>query len=243
VRIYLTCMKCQTEGVSPTEFIAAELENSGLYRMVCGQRNHETVTCLQAQKFEVLFDLATHAIVDGYYRDAVSSFTSSLERFFEFCIGVICDKQGVDMAALEAAWKHVSSQSERQIGAYIFSYLLSMKTPPKLLSQKNTEFRNDVIHKGRIPSREEAIQFGEAVAEVITRTLSDLRSNDETYIQAAVQRYVTELHKKVTVPDVALIAIGTFIGLTRPLTDAQPTLREWIQMLRDQRLRLKIAPR
>jgi hypothetical protein len=114
MRIYLTCMKCMSEGVPPTEFVAAELENSGLYRMVCTNRNHETVTCLQAQKFEVLFELATHAIVDGYYRDAVSSFTSSLERFFEFCVELFCYKHGVNEMDLENAWKHVSSQSERQ---------------------------------------------------------------------------------------------------------------------------------
>jgi hypothetical protein len=44
-------MRCLIESGKPSpEMFAAELEESGLYRMKCG-RGHETVTCLQQMKF------------------------------------------------------------------------------------------------------------------------------------------------------------------------------------------------
>jgi hypothetical protein len=54
-------------------------------------------------KFEVLFDLAANAIVDGYYREAIASFAASLERFFEFFVHVACLKQGVEEDVFEKA--------------------------------------------------------------------------------------------------------------------------------------------
>ena len=47
--------------------------------------------------------------------------------------------------------------------------------PPQLLSTTKTEFRNDVIHKGRIPSRDEAINYGQAVLDVIRPILKQVR--------------------------------------------------------------------
>jgi hypothetical protein len=118
------------------------VEESGLYRMKC-DRGHETVTCLQQMKFEVLMDLAAYAITDGYYREAVSSFAAALERFQEFYIRVQCDRQKIAAAGVEAAWKHVSAQSERQLGAFAFAYLGANGTPPPMLSPKDVKFRKD----------------------------------------------------------------------------------------------------
>jgi hypothetical protein len=57
-------MQCSVEGHS-AEFAALELEDSGLYQLTC-PRGHVSVTMMQAHKFEVLFDLAAYAILDGY---------------------------------------------------------------------------------------------------------------------------------------------------------------------------------
>lgn len=51
---------------------------------------HKTTTIVQNPKYEILFDIGANAIVDGYYREAVSSFTSSLERFYEYSIKILC---------------------------------------------------------------------------------------------------------------------------------------------------------
>jgi hypothetical protein len=66
---------------------------------------------------------------------------------------------------LEAAWKQVSAQSERQLGAFAILYLREYGTPAPLLSPSMAEFRNNVIHKGYIPSRSEAVEYGDAVLQ------------------------------------------------------------------------------
>lgn len=85
-------MACFQElGKSTNEFITLEFRDDGCYG-VCCSRGHTSVTILQEQKFEILFDIGANAIIDGYYRESISSFTSSLERFYEFCIKVFCEK-------------------------------------------------------------------------------------------------------------------------------------------------------
>lgn len=66
-------------------FTAVEVRDENHYALTC-PKGHRNVVVLQQQKFEVLFEIGAHAIEDGYYREAVSSFTASLERFYEFFV-------------------------------------------------------------------------------------------------------------------------------------------------------------
>ncbi len=70
----------------------------------------------------MLFEIALNAISDEYYREAVSSFAASVERFFEFALRVILSKTKTPPSIVEAGWAKVASQSERQFGAYVFLY-------------------------------------------------------------------------------------------------------------------------
>jgi hypothetical protein len=241
MRMYLLCNKCFWEfgppvSGAPSIWVAAHLEDSGLYRMTC-PRGHETVVCLQEMKFEILFDLGAYAIIDGYHREAVASFASALERFYEFYIRIQCDRSNVPAAVFEQAWKSVSNQSERQLGAFMFTYLMENKALAPVLSNEVAKFRNAVIHKGKIPSREEAIDFGERCAEIILPVLSVLRSDAPHYLNQAVGRYVSQLMQKVTVPDVSTMSSVTMISIGRATSEPQPSLREWLVQL-EQRRRL-----
>ena len=237
MRIYLNCLTCLRETGQPNlKMEARPVADSGLYRMKC-DRGHETVTCLQQMKFEVLVDLAAYAIIDGYYREAVSSFAVALERFHEFYIRVQCDRQRVDSAGIEAAWKHVSVQSERQLGAFVFAYLVANSTPPPMLHPNDVKFRNDAIHKGKIPSREEATRFGEKVLEIILQVLTPLRAQAEEFVQRAVRSYIHEVQTRALAenPNIAGMSAGTLICLARAQSERQPTLPEWIEGLEVQR--------
>jgi hypothetical protein len=149
---------------------------------------------------------------------------------------------GVDEGEFAAAWKPVARQSERQLGSFIFTYLSATKKAPKLLPDQKVEFRNKVIHQGRIPSREEAIEYGERVAEIVVPIIKELKTNHEDQVQAAVSRHLDRLRKQVTVPNIATMAISTMISTIRATSEPQPSLREWIEGLRHQRLRLRLAP-
>jgi hypothetical protein len=108
---------------------------------------------LQQQRFELLFDMGACALLDGYHREAVSSFTSSLERFYEFFIRASFLQIGHTLDEVEAVWKPIAKHSERQLGAYVAIYMRECGAAPALLSSKNIEFRNNVIHRGKIPDR------------------------------------------------------------------------------------------
>jgi hypothetical protein len=194
--------------------------------MKCRSR-HETVTCLQEQKFELMFDLGANAIVDGYYREAVSSFTSGLERFYEFYVQVLCEKADVPEEAFDATWRTVAAQSERQLGAFAFLSLIEKKAPPQLLPAAKSKFRNDVIHKGKIPSRQGAVDYGQEVLDLETPVLRELKIQYPEQVGRIVGRHVSATRKQIAgAPHVSFMSIGTTISISRANSEPQPTLQD-----------------
>ena len=60
---------------------------------------------LLGHKFELLFDLGALAILDGYYREAVSSFAACVERFYEFYFRIVFEAHELPEPEIKAAWK------------------------------------------------------------------------------------------------------------------------------------------
>ncbi len=153
MKLLISCQKCLTEEkINDLNFVEVEMCDDGIYKMTC-DNGHESTTFLQEQKFEILFDLGAMAFMDGYYREAVSSFAASLERFYEFCVEAILSSKNIDYEQYLKTWKMVAAQSERQTGAYYFLYLNEFGEAPAAAEQKQVEFRNNVIHKGYIPKK------------------------------------------------------------------------------------------
>jgi hypothetical protein len=169
-------------------------------------------------RFEVLFEIGAHAIHDNYFREAISSFASALERFLEFYIRVICRKNGIDPAVLDNAWKPVSKQSERQLGAYFFLYLTNEGSTAPYLLQNMIELRNAVVHKGKIASQEDAISFGNAVLSVINPVLQMLRDTYPEIVQAIVSDHLAEAMKHTNGKQVSTTCIRTIVSV---LQDAE----------------------
>lgn len=194
----LFCTDCaQEHDASRLIRYPAELQDNGLYRLEC-EAGHVTQMMLQNPKFEILAELAAHAIVDGYYREAVASFTSAIERFYEFYLSVVCFKREVDPQQFLKAWAGVSVQSERQLGAYIYLHLIETNSAPALMPRKHVEFRNKVIHQGRIPTREEAIGYGQAVIDLLAPTLEDLITKYTDPLNAVIFRNLEMLSGQIT---------------------------------------------
>jgi hypothetical protein len=89
--VRLFCPKCAHEVLkSLVDYAEVEaplpvtkLTDDGTYEVRCGRGHISSVRLLNA-KFELLFEMGLNALVDGYGREAVSSFAASLERFYEF---------------------------------------------------------------------------------------------------------------------------------------------------------------
>jgi hypothetical protein len=197
LKIPLTCSRCALADKSNhVQVYPAAVRDDGLYEFTC-PRGHKNIISTIEMKFEVLFEIGVYAILDSYYREAVSSFTSALERLYEVYISVICIKHGVPIKVYSDAWKSVSNQSERQFGAFLFLYLREHGWMPPLLVNGEVEFRNAVIHKGRIPTKEEAVNYGDKVLKVISPIFADLKVNYETHIREARCRLRRELNKHI----------------------------------------------
>ena len=155
------------------------------------------------------------AIIDGYYREAVSSFAAASERLYEFFIRVVMHHRGVSETDLDNTWDLVKKQSERQLGAFYFLFLEEAKRAP--FTKKETEcrssFRNDVIHKGTIPSFEEVIKFGEGTFTHMNNIITMLKDNYPQSVQFVVSRRMSKLIKDNDI-DISTQSVPT-ISLTR----------------------------
>jgi hypothetical protein len=96
-----------------------------------------------------------------------------------------------------ASWKKVSSQSERQLGAYVFLYVVSFGAVPHLLSNKMVELRNDVIHKDVLPEKHDAVTFGAAAYEVIHNGVQKLRESCLADVNKILGQNISKIAEKM----------------------------------------------
>ena len=75
-------------------------------------------------------------------------------------------------------------QSERQLGMFLCMWLAHTKQAPVDLKGWPSEFRNDGIHAGHLPSTPEVMEYGDRVLSFINEHLDIMRSN----AQGALQR-------------------------------------------------------
>jgi len=236
MRLPISCMECfRVDGHPSDVAISVELRDDGLYKVAC-PRGHVTVTAIQEQKFEVLFDLGAMALLDGYTREAVSSIAASLERFFEYYVLVVSLKHGVAYEHITKAWSPISRLSERQFGAFLFLYLVENKKPLEALiydakpeldgrSRRDTltwsAFRNEVIHNGYIPSAKEVIEYGNLVYQFIYRLIRELKANCSEFMGKATFHHVARGHGVADGKSVGTMSLPTLISLVRTERPAQ----------------------
>lgn len=172
MRIEIACNICSDDkSEDKSSFVIysrfCSVRDDGIYEFEC-PKGHRTITVLRTPKHEVLFAIASNALLDGYLRESIASFAASLERFYEFVIRVICRAKSISQQDVEKCWKSVSKQSERQLGAFTMLWFVEMGDPPNVLPNKMVELRNQVIHQGKVPTYQECIKFGQAVIDVIS---------------------------------------------------------------------------
>lgn len=236
MKLPIVCSQCMVEDVATARPIATiAFRDDGRYATVC-PKGHTSVTILQQQKFEVLFEIGAYAIVDGYYREAVSSFTSSLERFFEFFIRASLLEKGIVETVIGESWQRVASQSERQFGAFIFMYASDFGTPPPTLSNSRVSFRNEVIHKGKIPSFEEAVDYGQAVLDILRPVLREAKEKYPEGVSKTIFQHLRQCRASeddgravstICIPTIISLSAGESSHDKKSLEEALQGLRRW----------------
>lgn len=237
MKLPFVCLSCafasMDDGV-PAYPAFVEVRDDGRYVFTCTQ-GHRTVTVLQQQKFELLYEIGAYAILDGYYREAVASFASSLERFYEFFVKAKLFEDQVPENTIAEFWTQVASQSERQLGAFVCLYTQTFKRAPTLLSNSRISFRNEVIHKGKIPTRDEAVAYGQAVLDVMRPILADAKREFPQGVQRTVLQHLATASQLGSAEPQATIGMPTIVSLTvadvghdhRSLAEALEQLRWW----------------
>lgn len=230
MKLRINCMQCFQDQRHPSlEFQPVETRDDGLYSSTCSN-GHTTLTVIQEQKFEVLFDFGAMALIDGYPREAVTSIAAAIERFYEFYVVTTSLKHGMEITDFQKAWKHVENQSERQFGAYLFAYLIDHNggEPPVIDNEKpnligvskgNTktwkEFRNAVVHKGYIPSVSETLAYGNIAYLHLNELIADLKERSEEAIQKVTFHHVSRANQAANGNVVSTMSIPTLVSLVR----------------------------
>lgn len=231
MKIICSCMECNKNATPETfKSLLIELKDENLYEVVCPV-GHSFTIVLQENKFEILFELGVLSIIDGYYREAISNFAVSLERVYEYYMNIICISKDIDHKDFLDSWKLIRNQSERQLGAFIYLYLLENQKCPSVLSQKSVELRNKVVHKGYFPTREETVRFGDEVVDLISILLLQIL---EQYKQAEIEyHYISSkelIEKRVnTNAPVVSTSIPTSIRMSTPSLIGTKKIEEMIK--------------
>lgn len=167
MRIPVGCMQCMEEHFEAASFpMIDNINEKDIYEVTC-EHGHKSYIYVQNEKYDILFTLAVQALSDGYYREAVLNFTSSLERFYEFSIKLMLQINKVPKETINSTFKNVLKQSERELGAYAALYLFFRKKPAKLLSETARGYRNRVVHMGITPTYNDAVDYGQKVHNII----------------------------------------------------------------------------
>lgn len=196
------------------------LPDSFALNLTC-DNGHATSVVISNFRFELLFKFALSAISDGYYREAISSFSATLERFYEFFLRVLFHKQHGSFENFDAFWNKVKNSSERQIGAFCAILSFQTGTAGPLLSSNDSALRNAVVHKGKFPSRDEAIEFGQAIADIVLKhsTYLERPEYQESILQYTIYNMsenlkTTELSDSNTTMDLGALIWPKFIVKT-----------------------------
>lgn len=186
MKLIFECVHCAHEEIEkgiyktePTLVSIQELADKQIYQSIVDdnvyyfkcKKGHDNIVYLNNPKFEILFESGINALLDGYYAESVLTMTAALERTYEFFVELICYKNGLEPELYKQVFKLVSSQSERQLGAFYFLYTNSLKKRPPVFEL--VEFRNKVIHKGIIPVLEETDKYARHIFDLIKNIYID----------------------------------------------------------------------
>jgi hypothetical protein len=127
-------------------------------------------------------------------------------------------------------------QSERQLRAYVFIHTLEQGSPPPCLPVHEISFRNNVVHRGTIPTRPQAEHYGQEVLDVIVPVLNFLRNKEGQHVQHVIRIRLANMRQGIPPKQQwsTMTRPGT-ISITRALSEPQPTLLQALSELEDRR--------
>ena len=195
MHLRLTCLQCEPELRGKP--VAVEIEDRGIYKFTC-DAGHASVHHLANPKFELLFEMGLLAFSDGYTREAVATLAAAVEEFFRFFVNIVLAKHKFDRNPkwyeMKTFWNLVS-RAEPQLGAFSALYMIEKGKVPPFPDPASIEFRNSVVHRGRLPKASEVAAYGGKILMFILGLYSEYRMKDE-FMFATAYDHIQELQTK-----------------------------------------------
>lgn len=239
MKIYASCIECQKELGHPSfEPIFADYDNNLVVKVKCS-RGHESNMILQATKFELFLDCGADALVKGYALESCFNFALARENAFLFAIEIMMEN------TLSDKYKNfLKSSSERVFGAFTLLYLREFNRPfefEKKFSFKNggtiVNFRNDIVHKGFIPTIAQANSYGEIVHNEVFELVAELRQKFSKPIQDYICNQSTSRYEACGYKNCSITANSTMFSLSRDnnytFIQAMESFQKWTSSLDD----------
>jgi hypothetical protein len=171
MKMLAVCAQCIiTAQDNPHQNYEADYFDDHIAYVEC-RLEHKSAMIVQNCKAEILLGSAADALSRGFTFEAVASAATALERSYEFSLQVFMATKGKTTDEFDVFFKGMSSQSERQLGAFMLLSEMDFGATYKP-SQDMTSFRNSVIHRGKVPTSTEAEQFCSHVYDTI-RSIKD----------------------------------------------------------------------
>ncbi|WP_141233290.1 hypothetical protein [Lysobacter antibioticus] len=239
MKTIIPCLTCGGSGGAPTLFFADYYDDHTI-RTSC-PNGHPVVAIVQNPKFETLLETGSDSLILGQTLQASAAFSSARERALEFATQVLLRKLGISRGDYQAMFKDMSNQSERQLGAFLTAHLAVTKTA-FTLNHSIPKFRNNVIHKGKIPPPDEALSFCSSVFDEIRLACEALRAHCREQISAVIleqnSERVRDLKGTPGIVTASLNAIYSIISDPTPdsFESALGNYREWKQQFTEKNI-------
>lgn len=165
MKISTVCPECYRENRNKgktNHLISYDIDyfDDRLVRLLC-EESHDINIGISNEKFQILFSSSIDTYLSGHTIESTSSAWAAFERCLEFMIRVFTFPHKVGMKDFSISFSDVSGSSERQVGGFLFLYLISVNEPYMFNKRFNIikDKRNSFIHKGVIPNGEDAFYF------------------------------------------------------------------------------------
>lgn len=183
MRFVHDCWKCFDEMIDNMSdgdhfnmpLIEGEVNSDFIVEYNCN-KGHHYLTYYTLEHFDMLYLAGLDSFAKGCYSESVMSFTVSLERMYELFIKIVLFNNYKDLGKIDLYWKNLKNLSERQFGAFCTLYFNETGNT-WIINDTMIAFRNSVIHKGKIASKEDTTNYAEYVTGLLSNLVVYLRTN------------------------------------------------------------------
>lgn len=199
MKIAVSCGSCN-------EKVSVEIDGEKRFVTYCCTAEHRNMLIIQSHKSEILFDRGCIFYHKGYYREAIFNFYGALEKYRELFINFLLLNGKFSDANITKLWKEIKL-SERQYGAYCLMQIIAKSESDMPNNKKIIEMRNDVIHGGKLPTKNAAYKFGEIVFTLIQNDHTFLKGKGD-YLSMVVNEIFYQEQPKEEIPCTTILFPG-----------------------------------